>query len=67
MSREPQANTRAHCGYILRFLIVKPDGKQSNLYTLEGERCGAVDKAPRHKPKSRGIDSRWCHWNFSLT
>jgi hypothetical protein len=20
-----------------------------------------------YKPKGRGFDSRWCHWNFSLT
>jgi hypothetical protein len=23
--------------------------------------------APRYKPEGRGFDSRWCHWNFSLT
>jgi hypothetical protein len=22
--------------------------------------------ALRYKPKGRGFDSRWCHWNFSL-
>ena len=21
----------------------------------------------RYKPEDRGFDSRWCHWNFSLT
>jgi hypothetical protein len=21
----------------------------------------------RWKPEDRGFDSRWCHWNFSLT
>jgi hypothetical protein len=21
----------------------------------------------RYKPERRGFDSRWCHWNFSLT
>ena len=21
----------------------------------------------RYKPRGRGVDSRWCHWNFSLT
>jgi hypothetical protein len=30
-------------------------------------RCGAVVEALRHKPESSGIDSRWCHWNYSLT
>jgi hypothetical protein len=23
--------------------------------------------ALRYKPKCRGFDTRWCHWNFSLT
>jgi hypothetical protein len=26
-------------------------------------RCGAL----RYKPEGRGFESRWCHWNFSLT
>jgi hypothetical protein len=28
---------------------------------------GVVVKAPRFKPAGRGFDSRWCHWNFSVT
>jgi hypothetical protein len=24
-------------------------------------------EALRYKPERRGFDSRWCHWNFSLT
>ena len=24
-------------------------------------------KAVSYKPAGRGFDSRWCHWNFSLT
>ena len=24
-------------------------------------------EALRYKPEGRGYDSRWCHWNFSLT
>jgi len=23
--------------------------------------------ALRYKPEGRGFDSRWCHWDFSLT
>ena len=23
--------------------------------------------ALRYEPEGRGFDSRWCHWNFSLT
>jgi hypothetical protein len=32
-----------------------------------GARGGAGVEALRYKPKGRGIDSRWCYWNFSLT
>jgi hypothetical protein len=24
-------------------------------------------QALRYKPEGRGFDSRWCHWNLSLT
>jgi uncharacterized lipoprotein NlpE involved in copper resistance len=37
------------------------------LHTLEGSRGGVLVKALRYKPASRGFDSRWCHWNFSVT
>ena len=30
-------------------------------------RGGLVAKALRYKPADRGFDSRWCHWNFSVT
>jgi hypothetical protein len=32
-----------------------------------GVRGGVVVEALRYKPKSRGFDSQWCHWIFSLT
>jgi hypothetical protein len=32
-----------------------------------GARVGLVVKALRYKPAGRGFDSRWCHWNFSVT
>jgi hypothetical protein len=33
-----------------------------------GTKAGrAVVKALRYKPAGRGFDSRWCHWNFSMT
>jgi hypothetical protein len=31
-----------------------------------GTRGGALVEALRYKPEGRGIDSRWCHWNFLL-
>ena len=30
-------------------------------------RRGVVVKALRYKAAGRGFDSRWCHWNFSVT
>jgi len=32
-----------------------------------GARGGVVVKALRYKPAGRGLDSRWRHWNFSVT
>ena len=32
-----------------------------------GARGGVVVKTLRHKPAGRGFDSRWYHWNFSMT
>jgi hypothetical protein len=32
-----------------------------------GARGDVVIKALRRKPAGRGIDSRLCHWNFSVT
>jgi hypothetical protein len=37
------------------------------VHTEIGARDGAVVEALRYKPDGRGIDSRWCHWIFSLT
>ena len=39
----------------------------SRITFLCGARGGLVVKALHYKPASRGFDSRWCHWNFSLT
>jgi hypothetical protein len=41
--------------------------RSMTLLLLLGARSGAVVEALRYKPEGRGIDSRWCHWNFSLT
>ena len=32
-----------------------------------GDRGGTVVKALCYKSEGRWFDSRWCHWNFSLT
>jgi hypothetical protein len=36
-------------------------------FRQSGVRGGVVVKALRYKPAGRGFDSRWCHWNFSVT
>ena len=32
-----------------------------------GHAVAQLVEALRYKPEGRGFDSRWCHWNFSLT
>jgi len=36
-------------------------------WTAVGHAVVQLVEALRHKSESRGFDSRWCHWNFSLT
>jgi len=42
------------------------------LYYRESSLCRGyavvqLVEALRYKPEGRGFDSRWCHWNLSLT
>ena len=41
----------------------------NNLYFLRRGRhtVAQLVEAQRYKSEGRGFDSRWCHWNFSLT
>jgi hypothetical protein len=32
-----------------------------------GHAVAQLVEALRYKAEGRGFDSRWCHWNFSLT
>ena len=47
--------------------LVSPSGKFGRLPEFRGARGGVVVKALRYKQAGRGFDSRWCHWNFSVT
>jgi hypothetical protein len=38
----------------------------SFIKSLLGARSGAVVEALSYKLEGHGIDSQWCHWNFSL-
>ena len=40
---------------------------KTDLRTSNFARGDVVVKALRYKPAGRGFDSRWCHWNFSVT
>ena len=35
--------------------------------TIKGYAVAQLVEALRYKPEGRGFDSRWNHWNFSLT
>jgi hypothetical protein len=41
--------------------------KYLEMYTKVGAHSGAVVEALRYNPEGHLIDSRWCHWNFSLS
>jgi hypothetical protein len=57
-----RTETKNHnkCRYSSNFSLVSNEN-------IVVARVGAVVEAQRYKPEGRGIDSRWCHWNFTLT
>ena len=60
--RAEQPSIKLYKHRILVRLEIKPQ-----LPLKEGARGGVVVKELRYKPAGRGFDSRWCHWNFSVT
>jgi hypothetical protein len=56
--------------HIFEFKIVTAS-YESNLFDLRvlylGHAVMQLVEALRYKPECRGFDSRWYHWNFSLT
>jgi len=40
---------------------------QIYLQNSAGHATAQLVEALRYKPECRGVDCRWCHWNFSLT
>ena len=55
---------RATCSAHLLDLITRI---LSGVKYRHGDRGGTVVKVLRYKSEGRWFDSRWCHWNFSLT
>ena len=42
-------------------------GNKTSVYQHTGHAVADLVEAPHYKPEGRSFDSRWCHWNFSLT
>ena len=40
---------------------------QTSFSLNRGHVVAQLVEALHYKPEGRGFDSRWCHWNFSLT
>ena len=60
------------CTYVcivfrFRACVIELDLKLQHTPFIIGARSGIVVKALCYKPAGRGFDSRWCHWNFSVT
>jgi hypothetical protein len=53
--------------YVSHRIVRYVSTKFLNEHSVYGASGGAVDQALRYKSEGRGIDSRWCHWKFSLT
>jgi hypothetical protein len=41
--------------------------EKDNYVNITGDRGGSVVKVLSYISEGRWFDSRWCHWNFSLT
>ena len=52
---------------ILLKIDTSPDLSISWSYHPRGHAVAQLVEALRYKSEDRGFDSRWCHWNFSLT
>ena len=64
------------CNVILwgvRVTIIAVDSQKCILYIvlscmlLSGYAVAQLVEALRYRPEGRGFDSRWGHWNFSVT
>jgi hypothetical protein len=47
--------------------LIRNDVFTTLLLTLVGNAVAQLIEALPYKPEGRGFDSRWYHWNFSLT
>jgi hypothetical protein len=47
-------------------LLVRKFHFQKYYTDFGGHAVAQLGEALRYKPEGRGLDSRWCHWSFSL-
>jgi hypothetical protein len=55
------------CAQFVGWLLQGNPAALSVFIYIFGARSGAVVEALPYKPEDHWIDSRCCHWNFSLT
>jgi hypothetical protein len=55
-----------HMKYLLCFIVIMPTDYTKHLGCLTHVVTQLVEVLS-YKPVGRGLDSRWCHWLFSLT
>jgi len=53
--------------YSIWYIIPFNKNYQQFVGLLMGHAVAQLVQALRYKLEGRGFDSRWCHWNFSLT
>ena len=52
---------------ICAIILLSDRIRNSDSTILLGHAVAQLVEALRYEPEGRGFDSRWCHWNFSLT
>ena len=55
------------CLMVLNISLLIRRYNLQNLCVGVGTAVAELVEALRYKSEGRGFDSRWCHWNFSLT
>jgi len=66
-SRTTQPIARRYTEYYEKSKNLASHTKFSGIDYLLGDRGNTVFKVLCYKSEGRWFDSKWCHWNFSLT
>jgi hypothetical protein len=60
-------NQESSKNYFKNKILKEETDNKCRLCKQQGARGGAVVEELHYKPEGREFDTRWCHWNFSLT